>query len=269
MLGANRAVDHAFVIPAYGDSPFLAACLESLLDQTRSGSRVVVTTSSPSPHVAEIAQHYGVALLVNSRRVSIGCDWNFALVATTAKFVTLAHQDDTYRPDYAAVMLEATQRHPDVLVAFSDYTEVTVDGPRARNLNLRLKTFLCRRAFGRHEAIRTPEEKRRLLAFGNPICCPSVIVNRARLPHFRFDESMRSNLDWDAWLTLAEQPGAFVYAREPLVTRRIHRASETSLVIADERRFAEDRSMFHRLWPSPIATLISAAYRAGYWANRT
>jgi hypothetical protein len=269
MLGADSSGEHAFVIPAYGDSPFLGVCVESLLDQTRPCGRVVITTSRPTAHIAKVARHYGVPLLINSRRISIGCDWNFALTATPAQFVTLAHQDDTYRSDYAAIMLEATQRHPDLLFAFSDYREATLDGPRLINVNLRLKRFLCRRAFGPHEAITAPADKRRLLAFGNPICCPSVVINRACLPDFRFDETMRSNLDWDAWLTLAGRAGAFVYVREPLVTRRIHSASETSLVIADERRFLEDLSMFHRLWPRPIAALISLVYRASYWANRT
>jgi hypothetical protein len=243
--------------------------VESLLAQSQEDSHVVVTTSKPSTHIAEVARRYDIPLLVNPQRASIGCDWNFALSATSAPLVTLAHQDDAYRADYVSVMLDAAQRHPDFLFAFSDYSEATAEGPRPANFNLRLKQFLCRRAFRRREAITTRTDKRRLLAYGNPICCPSVVINRARLPDFRFDETMRSNLDWAAWLALASDSGAFVYVREPLVIRRIHPASETSLVIADERRCAEDRSMFRRLWPGPVAALISLIYRASYRANRT
>lgn len=265
----SHASQHAFVVVAYGDSPFLPECLASIAAQTQAGSDVVVTTSTPSQYLADTARHHDVPLIINPTRASIGTDWNFALLATRAGHVTLAHQDDTYRPDYLATMESATARVPEVLMGFCDYRESTSAGPRAIHLNLRLKQFLCHRAFGRGNTIHSVADKRRLLEWGNPICCPSVLLNRAAVPDFRFTEALKSNLDWDAWSRLAEQPGAFVYVREPLVIRRIHPQSETSALIADERRFDEDRAMFGRFWPAPVAALIATIYRASYRANRT
>jgi glycosyltransferase involved in cell wall biosynthesis len=269
MTQGQAASRHAFVIPAFGDSPFLTTCLESIAAQTQAGSEVFVTTSTPSDTLAGIAVRHNVPLEVNPRREGIGSDWNFALTATKATLVTLAHQDDAYRRDYVERMLAAMAEVPDALIAFSDYDETASSGPRGSHLNIRLKRYLCNRAFGHRPAIRDRDAKRRLLAWGNPICCPSVILNLAALPDFRFVEDLRSNLDWEAWLRLAELPGAFVYVREPLVTRRIHQQSETSALIADRRRLQEDRAMFERFWPAPIATLIMIVYRASYLANRT
>lgn len=261
--------DHAFVVPAYGDSPYLGECLQSIVEQTAAGSRIVVATSTPSPHIADVAQRFGVPVAVNPRRANIGSDWNFALAAANASLVTIAHQDDFYRPDYVARMREALDRTPDASIAFSDFVETTAAGLRPLHVNLRVKRYLTRRAFGPNAVIRDRRAKRGLLAFGNPLCCPSVVVNRALLPHFAFTESLHSNLDWEAWLRLAEQAGAFVYVREPLVVRRIHAHSETSAAIADRRRRDEDRAMFARLWPGPIAALFAALYQASYFANRT
>jgi glycosyltransferase involved in cell wall biosynthesis len=260
---------HAFVIAAYGDSPFLPACLDSIVGQTRGDSEILITTSTPSQYLQDVARRSSVPLIVNPRRANIGSDWNFALNASDASAITIAHQDDSYRPDYVARMTETLAVAGDASIAFSDYVESSEKGPRPLHLNIRMKRYLTRRAFGSAGALREVAMKRRLLAWGNPICCPSVVLNRAALPDFRFTEAMHSNLDWEAWLRLAERPGAFIYVREPLVMRRIHAQSETSALIADKRRFDEDRAMFRRFWPAPIAALICTVYRASYLANRT
>jgi glycosyltransferase involved in cell wall biosynthesis len=260
---------HAFVVPAYGDSPYLGECVASLANQTRRGSIVAIATSTPSAYIERVAIEHGVPLAINPRRAGIGADWNFALDATDADLVTVAHQDDTYRADYLERVLRAMSRHPDASIAFTDYVEQEPAGTRPIHVNIRVKRLLTRRVFRNREAIETTSDKRRLLAWGNPVCCPSVVLRRARLPGFRFTESMYSNLDWDAWLRLADSPGAFVYVREPLVVRRIHERSETSALIADKRRLDEDRAMFDRFWPAPIAAAITSVYRASYLANRT
>jgi len=262
-------MDHAFVIPAYGNSPFLGECVASLKAQRGPASAIAIATSTPSPAIERVAREGGVELRVNPSSSGIGSDWNFALCAAPAPFVTLAHQDDLFRDDYVECMRAAIAPVPDVLMAFSDFDEIDPAGPRPMHANLRVKRFLVRRAFSGSAAIARREDKRRLLAWGNPIGCPSVVLNRARLPGFRFDETMGSNLDWEAWLRLADERGSFVHVGEPLVTRRIHPASETTSLIAGARRVAEDRAMFRRLWPAPVAAVIAAVYRASYRANRT
>jgi hypothetical protein len=94
------------------------------------------------------------------------------------------------------------------------------------------------------------------------------MFNRRRLSDFRFSNQFRTNLDWDAWMRLADLPGAFVYVRESLVSKLVHPGSETSVTIANRTRSREDRLMFERVWPKPIAALIAAGYALGYRSNR-
>ena len=266
---ADAPFRHAFVVPAYGDSPYLDACIASIVGQSLAGSSVVVTTSTPSSHIEFIAGRHRVPLEINPRRGTIGMDWNFALGASNADYVTIAHQDDSYRSDYLERMAGALLAARDALIGFSDFVESSDQGPRPLHANIRIKRFLTRRAFGRNAAIGDAASKRKLLAWGNPVCCPSVVFNRSAVGDFRFPEDLHSNLDWEAWRQLALRPGEFVYVREPLVTRHIHAQSETSALIADHRRLDEDRAMFERFWPAPVAALIMLLYRASYRANRT
>src|SRR5438105_2002432 len=109
-MSANAASDHAFVVPAYGDSPFLADCLRSLKAQTIA-PRIVITTSTPSDFLEASARDFDAPLIVNPRREGIGGDWNFAMRATDARYVTLAHQDDVYYPAFAQRSLALLSAH--------------------------------------------------------------------------------------------------------------------------------------------------------------
>lgn len=261
-------MDHTFAIPVYGSAPNLGGLLKSLRAQEGESSEILIASSTPSAELAEFAEREQVRLLINPRRVDIANDWNFALDAARTRFVTLAHQDDYYAPSYTRRLIAALHRHTRAVITFCDYTEHTPHGTRPVNLNLRIKRALSRRAFRAKECLEARRDKERLLHFGNPICCPSVMFNRATLGDFCFPEGFQSNLDWMAWVALARRAGGFVYVREPLVSKGVHVASETSVTIANQARLREDARMFEVFWPKPVAAFLAGLYRLGYRANQ-
>ena len=256
---------HSFVVPAYGESPHLQACLHSLTSQTRPSS-IIVATPTPNAHISGLAEDFGAELHVNSSGGGIGIDWNFALSRATSRWVTLAHQDDLYRPQFAAATMEAAERNPDANLVFTAYAERVDDSVRMDTTLLRIKRALLELGFlgGRRASSRFL--KTNTLRFGCAIPCPAVTVNAARGP-FRFREDLKLNLDWAAWLELARQPGAFVYVREVLMEHRVHAESETSAGIADGVRAAEDLALLRMLWPDAIAAAICATYGIAYRSN--
>jgi hypothetical protein len=257
----NPPADHAFIVQAYGDSPFLQGCLSSLRAQTTS-SRVLVSTSTPRASIREAARACDAEMVVNSERRGIGADWNFALGLNAARYVTLAHQDDLYAPPFAERTLALFRRHGGAL-CFTGYHEIDDAGrPRTSRLSL-VKHALAAAALGRRETP-GPGRMRAFLAFGNPLPCSSVTFDLQTLSAFRFSEELASNLDWDAWLRLAGSGVRFLHAPERLVGRRHNALTETRRLIGDGRRRREDEAMFARIWPAPIGRLVAAAYRAGY-----
>jgi glycosyltransferase involved in cell wall biosynthesis len=262
-------MDHTFAIPVYRAAPNLAALIGSLRAQNGVRSEILLTSSTPSAELDAIARRYSLPLHINPQRIDIAADWNFALRAARTEFVTLAHQDDLFAPAYVAQLAGALRRHPAAMFAFCDYSEHTEIGPRPTNINLRIKRSLRRLAFGAHECISEPRRKVRLLALGNPICCPSVMLNSATLVDFNFPAGFQTNLDWMAWLDLARKPGGFVYVHERLVSKGVHASSETTATIANRAREREDRVIFDALWPKPVAAALASLYKIGYRANRT
>lgn len=262
-MSTNRG--HCFVVPAYGESPHLGACLHSLLAQT-TRSPVVIATSTPNAHIARIATQYGVRTFENCVRGGIGSDWNFALESAPARWVTLAHQDDIYLPRFVEHTVEALARHPDASLVFSDYREIEGTQQRRVSSLLRIKRLLLELAFFGSEHASSRFFKTNALRFGCAIPCPSATINQEGL---RFDTQLKVDLDWDAWLNLAERRGTFVYLREPLMLHRVHRGSETTAAIEAGHRQREDAMMFRRVWPAPLANLLASGYRASYRSNRT
>ena len=61
MQGKEKMPRHSFVVCAYGESPYLEACLKSLKAQTVP-SEILICTSTPNRHVEQLAVKYGIPL---------------------------------------------------------------------------------------------------------------------------------------------------------------------------------------------------------------
>ncbi len=259
---SSEAFDHCFVALAYGDSPFLAGCLEHLRAQTRP-SRIVVSTSTPSPFVRRIAADAGVRLFVNPERRGIGADWNFALRISGARHVTLAHQDDIYYAQFLERTLDLFARRPEGEVAFTGAREIADDGVVRWSKVSRVKDLIRRGTIGRTETV-AGLRGRAFLAFGNPLPCSAVTFDIARLHGFRFSERMASNLDWEAWWRLLQERRTFLHCAEPLIGRRYNDLTETARLKKAGRRRLEDVEMFRAIWPPSVGDAIARLYTAGY-----
>lgn len=261
-----EASDHSFVVCAYQESPYLRECVSSLLAQTAQ-THVAISTATPNDLIRAVAEEAGVPLYVNPSEPGIGSDWNFATAQAKTPLVTLAHQDDVYAPTYAERMLRCMNKVSNPLIFFSDYGEIRegelVDNSRI----LKVKRGLLRPLARRGGIASTIAEKRKILRFGNSICCPSVTLALPSLPDPPFDTSLKSNLDWLTWEGYSRLEGSFVYDQQILMYHRIHEGSTTTALIHDNTRTDEDLSMLEKFWPKPIARLLCRAYALAQTSN--
>jgi glycosyltransferase involved in cell wall biosynthesis len=247
---------HAFVVPTFGHPAFLAQCLHSLRQQTVN-SPIVVATSTPNDYVRAVAAAHHVPVVVNPVSAGIAADWNFALAQASASWVTLAHQDDTYAPTYVERCLSAGSAARNPLLVFSSASERLEESGQDVD-NVRLKRVICDAVFLGRPAIAARWRKRLLLAFADPIPCPTVMLYRGAAREFMFASGWKTGLDWVAWLDLADREGSFVYVREPLVHRRVHAACATQIDL--QARGDEDMRILRSQWPPPVAALIGRLY---------
>ncbi|WP_449429416.1 glycosyltransferase family A protein [Rhodanobacter umsongensis] len=258
---------HSFVVPAYGHSRYLEACLQSLATQS-TRSDIIIVTSTPCDEVTRLAEKYRARLHTHSPNRGIAHDWNMAVAQATTDWVTLAHQDDVYHPDFTARTMAAIASHPGAILAFTNYEEMLDEKLRPPSKLLFVKKALLELGFLGRSYIGRRFSKFNCLRFGCAIPCPTATINKACAP-FQFDGSFRVNLDWAAWLYMCDISGGFVWIRgAPLMAHRIHESSETSAGIVAGHRVAEDRILLRRMWPAAIADLIVKSYKLAYASNQ-
>lgn len=257
--------NHTFALCAFRESEYLEECICSLKAQSVS-SNIIITTSTPNAHIQDVSMRYDVPLSVNKGSPGIASDWNYAVSAATTPLVTIAHQDDIYEVKYTERMLEAINKAQDPLLFFTNYGELRAEKVVEDNRLLRVKRLMLHplryRIFVRSHFVR-----RRILSLGSAICCPSVTLILPKITLPLFNTKFSCDLDWDAWERVSRLDGSFLYDPNILMYHRIHAESETTSLIEDSTRNAEDLAMFERFWPQPIARCINRFYASSQKSN--
>lgn len=257
--------DHSFIICAYQESPYLEACLRSLLRQSVS-SAVWIVTSTPNAYIQKIAEKYKIPVICNHGESGLAGDWNFAIQTADTPLVTIAHQDDIYGKHYTEAILKAAERCTHPLIFFTDYDELRGSRVTKTNKLLRVKRLMLTplkiRFLWSSRWIR-----RRILSLGSAICCPSVTLAKNNLDLPVFENNMKSNIDWQAWEKISCKKGEFAYIPHPLMLHRIHEGSTTSKLLEDDKRREEDLFMYRKFWPEWIARGIEHFYKSAEKSN--
>ena len=260
---------HTFVICAYKESDYLRDCILSLKNQSIR-SEIICATSTPNDYISSICNEYGIPLYINAKQQGIAADWNFALSKAKTQYVTLAHQDDIYEPEFLEETLKMTDKCPDPLIAFTDYYEIREGKKIVNNKLLLIKRIMSAPwRFGIFKRSRLAA--RSIFMFGTPICCPSVTFNLEAIKKRDtglFNSDYKTNCDWLAWIEIRDEKGEFLYCPKKLMGHRIHIDSETSNGIADKTRSREDFEILRMLAPKPIARAVHYFYVRAQISNK-
>ena len=271
---------HAFVICAYGESPYLEECIRSLKAQSVK-TDVLLATPTPCRYIEKLAKKYGIPVFSRDGKSGLKEDWLFALktAGNGHSLVTLAHQDDRYHRDYVKTLLNAYKKYPDMTVFASDYVVLKTKEARlsdgtlypvqtrvkaadfVRFVKLILRLPLRAKFLAHLQAV-----KKSALVFGNSVCCPSCTYNYDLIGDGMFASDLEFALDWDNLYELALRPGRFVIEEKPLIAYRVHDGAATKQCIEDNRRAREEAAMFGKLWPAWAAKILMFFYKGAYGA---
>ena len=261
------ASDHTFAICAYKENPFLRETIASVLAQNVKSS-VILSTSTPNDYVKGICEEYGIKMVVNPKPHLAGDDWNYAYDSADTPLVTIVHQDDYYDPTFLEVVLDYLNRAggDDTLIAYTDYFELRggkrVYDNKILSVKRKMNAPLRWKGMARARWIR-----RRILGFGDPICCPAVTYVKPNCGDSVFDTTLINSCDYKTYVDLATREGAFIYIPHALMGHRIYAGSATTKNIGENIRKGEDEQILGTLWPAPIAHLINSVYATSEKSN--
>ncbi len=253
---------HTFSICAYKQSEYLEECILSLKKQTLP-TRIIMVTSTPNDYIYSLADKYEIPIFVRDGKSDIRDDWNFAYDRAETRWVTVAHQDDRYDPEYAACLAEKVGSMEYPIAFVTDYLPIKngVIGPR--DINSRIRRLL-RSPIKNERRAGSPFWKKQILAFGNSICAPSVTYNKEVLGPSFFTSEFKFNIDWDTFLKLAQIDGQLAYVDRPLTFYRVHDGATSKEFIESHLRERDDEAMFLKFHPKWMVKLIMVFYRKAY-----
>jgi hypothetical protein len=191
------------IMPVREPAPFLEEALASALEQER----------APEAHaVVHDERGRGPAATRQAALAELGeCDW-----------VALLDADDAWEPGKLAAQREAVAQHPEAVMCFG--RAQAVDG-LGRPTGEQLPELRA--------GLHTAEELAPILYWSNPIPTSSAIIRRDALERaggFAGPAPLAS--DWDLWLRLVSQGGAFVCETGARIRYRRHGGGVTADVAA-------------------------------------
>jgi glycosyltransferase involved in cell wall biosynthesis len=105
--------------PVYNGEPFLAECIESILNQTHTNFEYIIVNNCSKDRTLDIASAYArkdprVRVHDNEKFVGVIANHNiaFSLTSPKAKYVKVVSADDAIFPDCIARLVQAAEAHP-------------------------------------------------------------------------------------------------------------------------------------------------------------
>ena len=249
MTAAGRPTTAAitFAIPYYDNLEYLREAIASVVAQTRGDWNVVVVDDAgPAPADAVIAAFgdHRITLHRNDHNLGLAGNWNECLRLATAPWVTLLHADDQLHPEYAAEVLAATERDPDLAAVFCDAAVIDATGAPARSLPESVKR-LARRPKTNHDVC--GDDDLAAILSNNYVMCPTICYRTSIAVEHPFADRWKMVMDLDHTAELLLTGQRLHAVRRPLYLYRRHSANQTSSLTASAVRFEEEIALYREL----------------------
>jgi glycosyltransferase involved in cell wall biosynthesis len=184
-----RAPAVSIVLPVYNGARFLAQSIESVLAQTFRDWELIVVDDASTDQTPEIIAGYRACdpRIISLRNLSnrrLPGALNAGFSAARGAYLTWTSDDNCYRPEAIARMMEALEANPGAGLVYCDYICIDEDG---------------------QELWTEPARDPRLLPFGNIVGACFLYRREVREAIGEYDDAMFLAEDYDYWLRVARQ----------------------------------------------------------------
>lgn len=210
------------LIPSYNQEAVIEQTVMSALTQEYDNLEVIVSDDASADRTPQILQkirsEFPDRLKIFLHQTNLGVTRNHTrgLLECRGDFIAFQDGDDLFLPGKVNRQVEFMRTHPDCTICFHD-----VD---VFNSETGETMYLWSQRFGRREG-----RVNDLVRYGNYLSSVSVMVRRADVPPYGYDDRIRIGSDWMLWLeVLARGKGKMYYLDEVLARYRRHTGNLTN-----------------------------------------
>jgi glycosyltransferase involved in cell wall biosynthesis len=212
------------IIPVYGVEKYIAAAVQSALDQTYSNFELIIVDNASPDRSIEICQQFTddrIRIIRQANRGPAGSR-NTGIRHATGDYITFLDGDDLWMPEKLAKHVAYLERHPHVGISFcySEFIDANAHRLGIYMTSKKLKgiqpsDMLCRCPLGNGSVSVYRREVFAAIRFQDNLY--------GTVEDFYFDESMKSLEDVECWFRMAiKSPLAVEGIPEVLTLYRIH-----------------------------------------------
>jgi glycosyltransferase involved in cell wall biosynthesis len=225
----------SIVLPTYNGSRYLQEAVDSIINQTYQRWELLIvddasTDETPRLLASLMARDARIRSFRNAENRKLPASLNRGFAQVTGELLTWTSDDNAHRPEAIALLVDLLGSHPDVDIAYSDYTEIEEDGSPIRHMGLRDASSL---------------------PFDNVV--GPCFLDRARVQQRLrgYAEDMFLAEDYDFWLR-ASCHFRFARLSQDLYKYRVHSGSLTArragaAILAHQQTLCRNLPHMHRL----------------------
>ena len=222
-MSAEVPVEVTVAIPTYNRRDLLSATIESVLEQQDVSFEVIVldnASTDGTPEFVESLHDPRVQVICAPTNTGLIANFNRALSAGRAPFLTVLHDDDLRRPGSLALRLELLKSDTSMAVAYSYYGVIDQDGVVTRPIY---------RSHIVSGSIEGAEAFLRAALHGQVRCHMSAaLIRRSTLGELRCRDEDGSFTDHGLWMRLACS-GSFGLIPLALADVRVHSSAGAAM----------------------------------------
>jgi glycosyltransferase involved in cell wall biosynthesis len=232
------------VMPAYNVAPYLGAAIESVMDQTFTDLELIIVDDGSTDATPEIAAACAArdprVRLLQQPNGGISSARNLGLRAASGAVIAILDSDDMWSPGFLAAQMRILERRPEIdIVTGNAWLLYGVGGqpspaPGPRASARPVPDF------------RPAPDLTRILTDETAVFIMSIFRYRVYQTIGGFDESLRTNEDYDFWLRAATAGFLFYRNDEPL---GYYRQRDDSLSASELRMVRGILRVYQKLRP--------------------
>lgn len=226
---APKVPEVSVLMPTYNNGAYIAEAIESVQAQTLTNWELVISDNASTDETQQVAAAYAARdprIRYVRNEINVGLCGNFNLSYRRAHpespYLAILPSDDTWQPEFLAVLVGALETHLTLEIAHCDALRVDNAGNVLDTLSAH---FQKPPAAGPHGA-------QGLLTGDFFIHPPAALIRRRALSALPggtlFDETLPYMADYHMWLQLMLAGAEALYLETPLLNFRMHDASTTT-----------------------------------------